>query len=182
MRSAEAEGREYEPVTARGAVVHAARQAREAVAEMRERLEAVRESLEAAREAARETYHAEREAGQGRVSAGLAALRAAAEKDRGREVSGDGTDRDDMRERLGRVLGRDAHARERDGAERDGAPLEGAGRSREGIRDRLAGALDRARPVGPDAVEERTAKEAREAEREKEREALSRSRGLDWGR
>ena len=122
MRAAEAEGREYEPVTARGAVVHAARQAREAFAKMRDRLEAVREGLEAARE----TYQAEREAGQGRVSAGLAALRAAAEKDRGREAPGDGADRDDMRERLGRVMGREVGARERDGTGRDGGPREAA--------------------------------------------------------
>ncbi|MEM5542636.1 hypothetical protein WNY61_07780 [Sulfitobacter sp. AS92] len=61
--AAEREGRAYMPVTERGAVVHAARQARAAFREMRERLDI-----------ARETYGAEREAGQGRVSAGLAAL------------------------------------------------------------------------------------------------------------
>ncbi|WP_299648433.1 MobA/MobL family protein [uncultured Tateyamaria sp.] len=63
---AEREGREYTPFTERGAVVRAARQARAALREMRERLDI-----------ARETYGIEREAGQGRVSAGLAALRAA---------------------------------------------------------------------------------------------------------
>ena len=61
--AAEREGLEYVPVTERGAVVHAARQARAAFRDMRERLEL-----------ARETYGAERDAGQGRVSAGLAAL------------------------------------------------------------------------------------------------------------
>ena len=82
------EGREYVPITERGAVVHAARQARAAFRELRERLDI-----------ARETYGAEREAGQGRVSAGLAALRAATAKDRDRNP-------DDFRERLARVLDR----------------------------------------------------------------------------
>lgn len=84
---AERQGREYVPVTERGAVVHAARQARAAFREMRARLEL-----------ARETYGIEREAGQGRVSAGLAALRAATAKDRDRSP-------DDFRERLARVVG-----------------------------------------------------------------------------
>ncbi|MFV1841617.1 molybdopterin-guanine dinucleotide biosynthesis protein MobA, partial [Phaeobacter sp. A86a-4a] len=48
---------------------------------------------------ARETYGIEREAGHGRVSAGLAALRAATAKDRDRNP-------EDMRERLARVVGR----------------------------------------------------------------------------
>ena len=86
---AERQGREYVPVTERGAVVHAARQARAAFREMRERLDI-----------ARETYGIEREAGQGRVSAGLAALRAATAKDR------DGRTSDDIRERLSQVMGR----------------------------------------------------------------------------
>ncbi|MGB3406392.1 MAG: MobQ family relaxase, partial [Jannaschia sp.] len=86
---AERQGREYKPVTERGAVVHAARQARAAFREMRARLEL-----------ARETYGIEREAGQGRVSAGLAALRAATAKDR------DGRASDDIRERLSQVVGR----------------------------------------------------------------------------
>ena len=50
---------------------------------------------------ARETYGAERDAGQGRVSAGLAALRAAAAKERGARAGPE-----DMRERLARVVGR----------------------------------------------------------------------------
>ena len=87
---AERQGREYVPVTERGAVVHAARQARAAFREMRERLDI-----------ARETYGAERDAGQGRVSAGLAALRAAATKDREAGRPGE-----DFRERLARVVGR----------------------------------------------------------------------------
>jgi hypothetical protein len=87
---AERQGREYVPVTERGAVVHAARQARAAFREMRERLDI-----------ARETYGAERDAGQGRVSAGLAALRAAAAKERGARAGPE-----DMRERLAQVVGR----------------------------------------------------------------------------
>ncbi len=87
---AERQGREYVPVTERGAVVHAARQARAAFRELRERLDI-----------ARETYGAERDAGQGRVSAGLAALRAAAVKERGARAGPE-----DMRERLARVVGR----------------------------------------------------------------------------
>ncbi|MEO1222421.1 MAG: hypothetical protein AAFY42_13975 [Pseudomonadota bacterium] len=78
------------PVTERGAVVHAARQARAAFRELRERLDI-----------ARDTYAAERDAGQGRVSAGLAALRAAAAKERGAP-----TGPEDMRERLAKVVGR----------------------------------------------------------------------------
>ncbi len=88
---AERQGREYMPVTERGAVVHAARQARAAFREMRERFDI-----------ARETYGAEREAGQGRVSAGLAALRAATAKDRDRHRNPD-----DFRERLARITNRD---------------------------------------------------------------------------
>ena len=87
---AERQGWEYVPVTERGAVVHAARQARAAFREMRERLEI-----------ARETYGAERDAGQGRVSAGLAALRAATTKDRSAD-----RDPEDFRERLARVVDR----------------------------------------------------------------------------
>ena len=86
---AERQGREYVPVTERGAVVHAARQARAAFREMRARLEV-----------ARETYGIEREAGQGRVSAGLAALRAATSKERGERNP------DDIRGRLSQVVGR----------------------------------------------------------------------------
>ena len=87
---AERQGREYVPVTERGAVVHAARQARAAFREMRERLDI-----------ARETYGIERDAGQGRVSAGLAALRAATAKDRSSERNPE-----DFRERLSQVVGR----------------------------------------------------------------------------
>ncbi len=109
---AEREGREYTPVTERGAVVHAARRARAAFREMRERLDI-----------ARETYGAEREAGQGRVSAGLVALRAAAVKERGVRAGPE-----DMRERLAQVTGRSE--------DRDDAPkLERRNYARERLKE-----------------------------------------------
>ena len=129
--AAERDGREYVPVTERGAVVHAARQAREAFRDMRERLDI-----------ARETYGAEREAGQGRVSAGLAALRAAASKERGAGAS------DDIRERLARITGRDEPDREEPdrGVQGDEEP----GRPRN-TQERLREALDKDRGAGRDA-------------------------------
>jgi len=125
--AAEREGREYVPVTERGAVVHAARQARAAFRNMRERVEL-----------ARETYGAEREAGQGRVSAGLAALRAATSKER--ELRGS----DDIRERLAQITGRDE-------AERGGQSDEEPSRS---AQERLREALDKDRGVEPEVSAE----------------------------
>ena len=106
---AEREGRDYVPVTERGAVVHAARQALSAFRDMRERLEI-----------ARETYGIEREAGEGRVSAGLAALRAATSK---------GRVTDDVRERLARITDR--------GQDRGGLTDEEQAGGRNYARDRL---------------------------------------------
>ena len=134
-QAAEREGREYVPVTERGAVVHAARQARAAFREMRERLDI-----------ARETYGAEREAGQGRVSAGLAALRAATAKDRGARAGPE-----DVRERLAQITGRED--READ-VERDSP-----GRGRERLRE----ALDRDRGgEGPETSEDGEKRSIRE--------------------
>ncbi|KEP68135.1 molybdopterin-guanine dinucleotide biosynthesis protein MobA [Thioclava dalianensis] len=178
--SAAREGREYVPVTERGAVVHAARQAREAFRDMRERVEL-----------ARETYGIAREEGQGRVSAGLAALRAAAAKDRGAHEAGD------LRERLARITGRDeverdgpeaetertdrGRAQERlretlgkdrgDGIERDGE-VERDG-DRPSIRERLDAVLNKPR-------ERLDIKDERERELEKARE-IERARDLDRG-
>lgn len=112
---AEREGREYVPVTERGAVVHAARQARAAFREMRERLDI-----------ARETYGIEREAGEGRVSAGLAALRAATSK---------GRVTDDVRERLARITDR--------GQDRGGQSDEEQSKGRNYARDRLKEIMDK---------------------------------------
>jgi len=125
--AAEREGRNYVPVTERGAVVHAARQARAAFRDMRERLDV-----------ARETYVAEREAGQGRVSAGLAALRAAVDKDRSGERGAE-----DVRERLGRITDR--------GRERDDMPEPEAGGGKT-ARDRLKDILDREASDTPQAA------------------------------
>jgi len=110
---AERQGREYVPVTERGAVVHAARQARAAFRELRERLDI-----------ARETYGAERDAGQGRVSAGLAALRAAAAKERGAGVGPE-----DMRERLARITDKDR------GGQSDEEPARGRNYARERLKE-----------------------------------------------
>ena len=119
--AAEREGREYKPVTERGAVVHAARQARAAFREMRERLDI-----------ARETYGIEREAGEGRVSAGLAALRAATSK---------GRVTDNVRERLAQITGRDDQ--DRDGLERGGQSDEEQAKGRNYARDRLKEIMDK---------------------------------------
>lgn len=116
--AAERDGREYVPLTERGAVTHAARQARAAFRDMRERLDV-----------ARETYGAEREAGLGRVSAGLAALRAAVDKDRSGERGAE-----DVRERLARITDR---SRERD----DTQEPQTGGRS--AARERLKSVLGR---------------------------------------
>jgi hypothetical protein len=124
--AAEREGREYVPLTERGAVTHAARQARMAFQDMRERLDV-----------ARETYGIARDEGQGRVSAGLAALRAAVDKDRSGE-RGAG----DVRERLARITDR--------GRERDDTPELEAGRGKT-ARDRLKTILDRDAAQGPQA-------------------------------
>jgi MobA/MobL family len=122
MREAEAGGREYQPVTERGRAVHAARQARVMFREMRERLEL-----------ARETYGLAREEGQGRVSAGLAALRAAAGKEAQQRSP------EQIRERLEQIVVRD-----REGLEVDVPEQPGADR----MRERLAEVLDRGRSSG----------------------------------
>jgi hypothetical protein len=124
--AAEREGREYVPVTERGAVTHAARQARMVFQEMRERLDV-----------ARETYGMARDEGQGRVSAGLAALRAAVDKDRSGERGAE-----DVRERLARITDR--------GRERDDTPEPESGGGKT-ARERLKGILDRDSAEGPQA-------------------------------
>ena len=96
MRAAERDGHDYEPVTDRGRAVHEARTLRalydELWAELQARLEAGRESWAEAREE-----------GQGRISAGLAALRAATEAE-------PGGDRESIRDRLKGIVGRDREA------------------------------------------------------------------------
>ena len=98
MREAEVEGREYEPVTERGARVQEARA-------LRERLEALGREVRERAELAREAYAEAREEGLGQVGAGLAALRAAAERDRERAREREAGP-EDLRERLRAILGR----------------------------------------------------------------------------
>ena len=83
---------------------------------------------------ARETYGLAREEGQGRVSAGLAALRAAAGKD-GREASSE-----NIRDRLAQIVERDQG---RDAPDQGEASEE----KRENVKDRLSSLLDRSKPV-----------------------------------
>ena len=149
---AEAEGYEYEPLTQRGARVHAVRQAKAMFAEMRERLEL-----------ARDAWAEAREEGQGHVSAGLAALRAAA----GRQAKQ--LDQDEIKERLARIAGREQSE------EHDQAPGQG---SRD-IRGRLADVLGKAR------AEEQEREKVREKEREQElneerKRQHERDRDLGW--
>jgi hypothetical protein len=144
---AEAEGHDYEPQTQRGARVHAVRQAKAMFAEMRERLEL-----------ARDAWAEAREEGQGHVSAGLAALRAAA----GRQAKE--LDQDEIRQRLARIAGQDL------GEEHDHAP----GQGDRDIRGRLAYVLGKAR------AEDQEREKARQKEREQELdEERKRQRELD---
>ncbi|ABN78815.1 hypothetical protein [Cereibacter sphaeroides] len=87
---AEAEGYDCEPLTQRGARVHAVREGKAMFAEMRERLELAREARAEALEE-----------GQGHVSAGLAALRAAA----GQQAKI--LDPDEIKQRLALIAGRE---------------------------------------------------------------------------
>lgn len=148
---AEAEGRDYEPLTQRGARVHAVRQAKAMFAEMRERLEL---ALDAWAEA--------REEGLSHVSAGLAALRAAA----GRQAKE--LDQDEIKQRLARIAGRDL------GADGTGHDAEA-----DAIRDRLKQALGR-------GMSEPRQKQEHELDEERKRQLeLEMKRNLDrdlgWG-
>ena len=143
MRDALRDGREYVPITERGAVVHAARQARAVFQDMRERLDI-----------ARETYGLAREEGQGRVSAGLAALRAAVAKD-GEEQSLDG-----VKERLEKIVERDQGWGEQD--------TDAPARKRENVKERLDALLDRSKPV--------------EVEQDRDEPELDDEKKKEWGR
>jgi hypothetical protein len=141
---AEAEGHDYEPLTQRGARVHAVRQAKVMFAEMRERLEL-----------ARDAWAEAREEGQGHVSAGLAALRAAA------GLQAEGLDPGEVRQRLARIAGRELGAEE-------SARGSGAG----AVRERLDRGLGRGKSgLG----ETRKADEERELERRR-----AQDRDLGW--
>ncbi|OYX17604.1 MAG: molybdopterin-guanine dinucleotide biosynthesis protein MobA [Rhodobacterales bacterium 32-66-9] len=150
--AAGAEGRDYEPLTQRGARVHAVRQAKVMFAEMRERLDL-----------ARDAWAEAREEGQGHVSAGLAALRAAA----GRQAKE--LDQEEVRQRLARIAGRDL------GAEQE--VIEGQG-ARQDIRDRLNQALGRGKPDNQQKQQRELEDERkRQLELERQRE---RDRDLGW--
>jgi hypothetical protein len=122
-RAAEAAGRDYAPVTERGHAVHEAREARRAFSVLREEL---RERVEAARDA----YGLARDEGTDRIGAGLAAMRAALERQREAPEAGDG-----VADRLRRMLGREAER----GGGGSGEP------ERDDVRARLDAALGRAR-------------------------------------
>jgi hypothetical protein len=144
---AEAEGYDYEPLTQRGARVHATRQAKALFAEMRERLEL-----------ARDAWAEARDEGQGHVSAGLAALRAAA----GRQAKE--LDPDEIKQRLARIAGQEL------GENRDHAP----GQGDRDIGGRLSDVLGRAR------ADDQERQKARQKEREQELdEERRRQRELD---
>ena len=103
MQAAWYEDRDYVPVTERGAAVQAARQERALLAELRARLEL-----------ARDTWTHAREEGADGITAGLAALRAAAQKhatdrEHVRDVSQEhapALEAGSLRERLARILDR----------------------------------------------------------------------------
>ncbi len=149
---AEAMGRDYVPLTQRGARVHAVRQAKAMFAEMRERLEL-----------ARDAWAKAREEGQGHVGAGLAALRAAAGR-RDKEM-----DPDEIKERLARIAGRDL------GEGQDHTPGQGA----RDIRGRLVDVLGKA--GAENQTREKARQKEREQELDDERKRqLERDRDLGW--
>jgi hypothetical protein len=152
--AAEAEGRDYEPLTQRGARVHATRQAKAILAEMRERLEL-----------ARDAWTEAREEGHGHVSAGLAALRAVAGR-QAKEV-----DQEEIRQRLARIAGRDLEA---DGTGHDAGA--------DAIRDRLKQVLGQNKS-DPRQEQQRKLEEERDKQRQLELERQrQRDKDLGWER
>lgn len=150
--AAEAEGRDYQPLTQRGARVHATRQAKALFAEMRARLELARDARDEAREE-----------GQGHVSAGLAALRAVA----GQQAKELG--QDEIKQRLARIAGRDLAA--------DGT---GHKAGADSIRDRLKQVLGRDKP-DPRIEQQRKLEEEREKQRQHELERqCERDKDFGW--
>ena len=137
-----------------GQRVHEARAARGLFLEMRDELR-VRVEL------AREAYGHARDEGQDRVSAGLAALRAAVERQQGREPD------EGVRERLQRILRREGQEKEQ------GVALEP-----ESVGERMREALGRSRSA--EAREQEL--QRKEKERVLEREREGHVRGLGYGR
>ena len=123
QREAEQEGRPYEPLTERGAQVHEARAAQSLLLELATVREALTRAMQERVELARETYAQSREDGAHRVRAGLAALRAAAQRhgigegqthghgqgdDRRQQRQERARETDSIKGRLARILGREA--------------------------------------------------------------------------
>lgn len=129
------EDRDYVPITERGAAVQAARQERQLLAELRARLEL-----------ARETWVHAREEGADLVTAGLAALRAAAQKhaieqEHERDASSEhapALEAGGIRERLARILDRGIGRREAEVAHETGPEHD-----QDDIRARLGRILNR---------------------------------------
>ncbi|WP_281282977.1 MobQ family relaxase [Rubellimicrobium rubrum] len=177
QRAAEREEREYVPLTERGAQVHEARATRSLFAELARVRDALREKVRQRAEAARETYQHVREEGANRVRAGLAALRAAAERQgRGHGLAQDaGPGREAAHyaqegPQHGLGAGLPAHDREQPGPERSlGA---------EAIYERLEALRERARP----GVEQERGEPALERGIDKAREELARLRAQDGSR
>ena len=177
-RAAEREGREYVPLTERGAQVHEARAARSLLAELGRVREALREEVRQRAEAARETYAHAREEGADRIRAGLAALRAAAQRqgigtghglerehgpahglahgpapgeERGRDAWAERqASRDSIKERLERLRAREAPHHAQDGPQHERAAGLSAGLSAHEL-DRES----RERSLGTEAIRER---------------------------
>ena len=166
---AELEGRDYEPATQRGARVHVLRQARALFADMRERLEL-----------ARETWIYAREEGADLVTAGLAALRVAAQRyglEREHEASfdqaqGHAPEVESIQERLAQIVG-DLQADVEDLAHEAGVAL---------IRNRLHQVLGR-NNSNPNREHHRKleveGEQARQRQLELERQR-ERDKNLDW--
>jgi hypothetical protein len=149
---ADAEGRDYVPLTQRSTRVHAVRQAKTMFAEMRDRLDRTRDAWTEAREE-----------GAGRVGAGLAELRAAAGR-QAREL-----DHDEIKVRLARIAEREQNE------EHDQA----SGRGSRDIRGRLADVLGKV--SAEDQERQKVSQKERERELEEERKReRERDRDLGW--
>lgn len=194
QRTAEKEEREYVPLTERGAQVHEARQVRGLLQELGQIREALRREMQERAALARETYAQARENGTDRVRAGLAALRAAVQRQEGGHEDGRGREaaRDSIRERLANLRGQGTEQGHERTAEAARQPGPGHGldeirerlarileqesqRTHEGIRERLNEALGRAKPV---AQERPAHSEAHERDTPRQGQ---RGHGEGWG-
>ena len=164
------EDRDYVPVTERGAAVQAARQERALLAELRARLEL-----------ARETWAHAREEGADLVTAGLAALRTAAQKhaidrEHARETAQEQAqehtlEAGSLRERLARILDRSIGRRDAEVAQETGPEHD-----QDDIRARLGRILNReVEQVEPEADASAPAQEARSI-RERLQQVLAREK------